>query len=334
MRYCCYYDQSPLYQRPYYFKKLQTENANSKLICSLLAQHVALPPPVLVKLNLTQEPKNIVNMDLNSLKAFSSGDGQYIWEEMKNAYINSTIKSSKKARVFKLDTSSTLQKDDTESNPITVTDQSKSNKYDDIIPLSVCLVSPDSTDIDNVEHPYSTGSQRDFKSKELLSLLTNWKHIFSYPHTAKIISNNKSSKQVSKSATAVRGRNGAPPLEIATTKNETLLGRRGRHYSDVWQEEDYLESLSVPMPSGKFQPLSDWNQFLRNYNENHDGYYREWLLQTYRNRLDALKSSKSFKKRRKNATGMLGSFVANDDEKQDILKVFYYDINALYMASH
>ena len=283
-----------------------------------------LPPPsTLIQLNITQKQK-LVNMDVNSLKAFSSGDVQHIWEEIKTLYSRSTTSSCKKAHTKEI---STVDSDsESQQNVLKINDTHRTgrtkdstvNKYDDTIPLSA---SPDITDMDSAEYSNNAASRRDTNSKEMFALLTKLKHVLSYPQIPKLVEPNSSSMQAPKSSTtAVRGRPSGPLLDI-NGKNGTRLGRRGRHYSEVWQEEDYLEPLSAS--TQKFQPLSDWGQLLRNYSDNHDGYYRDWLLQTYRGKLEVLRTSKSFKKRRKSDSRMRDSRVLHEDEQRDTLKVLH-----------
>jgi hypothetical protein len=52
-----------------------------------------------------------------------------------------------------------------------------------------------------------------------------------------------------------------------------LLGKRGRLYNDVWNEEDFLVKYRVPLKN-----CSEWSNILRNYHDDHDGCYIEWLL--------------------------------------------------------
>ena len=86
------------------------------------------------------------------------------------------------------------------------------------------------------------------------------------------------------------------------------LGKRGRRYREVWEEEDYLSSLLLNRPSlppqgtagsrsgtgntkqtktekGKetvsvrsLQPLEDWSELIQSYSDTHDGYYRDWSV--------------------------------------------------------
>ena len=56
------------------------------------------------------------------------------------------------------------------------------------------------------------------------------------------------------------------------------LGKRGRLYSDVWSEEEYLsisESNRGVCPKG---PLTDWSQLMKNYSDTHDGSYVQWSV--------------------------------------------------------
>lgn len=54
---------------------------------------------------------------------------------------------------------------------------------------------------------------------------------------------------------------------------ERSLGKRGRLYNDVWNEEDFLLKYRVPL-----KKCLEWSDILHNYHDDHDGCYIEWLL--------------------------------------------------------
>jgi hypothetical protein len=56
--------------------------------------------------------------------------------------------------------------------------------------------------------------------------------------------------------------------------SEKFLGKRGRLYNDVWNEEDFL----MKYRGYAFKKCLDWSDILRNYHDDHDGSYIEWLL--------------------------------------------------------
>jgi len=65
--------------------------------------------------------------------------------------------------------------------------------------------------------------------------------------------------------------------KIATTQPPaTLLGKRGRYFLDIWDEEDYLSRIRT---TTNLRPLYHWNDLFHSpYADNHDGCYRDWLV--------------------------------------------------------
>eukprot|EP01041_Mallomonas_annulata_P008159 gene8159-16775_t len=66
-----------------------------------------------------------------------------------------------------------------------------------------------------------------------------------------------------------------------------ILGKRGRPYTDIWEEEDFLEKVSSTSnitsnskssSSCTRGVLEDWSKLFRHYNDDHDGFYIELLL--------------------------------------------------------
>lgn len=52
-----------------------------------------------------------------------------------------------------------------------------------------------------------------------------------------------------------------------------LLGKRGRKYSEVWEEEKFLSKMGL-----KCAPLTDWADLIYNYHDDFDGSYRELMI--------------------------------------------------------
>lgn len=51
------------------------------------------------------------------------------------------------------------------------------------------------------------------------------------------------------------------------------LGKRGRFYGDIWDEESFLiKSNQINI----IDPLDDWSSMFEHYSESHDGNYRDW----------------------------------------------------------
>ena len=71
---------------------------------------------------------------------------------------------------------------------------------------------------------------------------------------------------------ALCGRKLDPTIHLGSI---THLGKRNRLYLDVWKEQDYIERSKQ---RHRFEPLSRWTDLLKNYSDNHDGYYRTWML--------------------------------------------------------
>lgn len=54
------------------------------------------------------------------------------------------------------------------------------------------------------------------------------------------------------------------------------LGKRGRYFLDVWDEEDFVSRMKGPT---RLRPLQKWEDLFKpGYSDNHDGCYRDWLL--------------------------------------------------------
>ena len=58
------------------------------------------------------------------------------------------------------------------------------------------------------------------------------------------------------------------------------LGPRGRHYAEVWEEELFLNRMSVVAAGqdSRFSLLNQWETILPQYRDNYDGCYREFMI--------------------------------------------------------
>ena len=57
------------------------------------------------------------------------------------------------------------------------------------------------------------------------------------------------------------------------------VGPRGRHYAEVWEEELFLNRMSVVAgQDSRFSLLHRWDTILPQYRDNHDGCYREFMI--------------------------------------------------------
>lgn len=88
------------------------------------------------------------------------------------------------------------------------------------------------------------------------------------------------------------------PNTAATTLDPlTLLGKRGRYFLDIWDEEDYLSRIKH---TTRLRPLHHWSDlFHSSYSDNHDGCYRDWLVNSQeatKTRLNDPKFKKSKKR--------------------------------------
>ena len=97
------------------------------------------------------------------------------------------------------------------------------------------------------------------------------------------------------------------------------LGKRGRLYSDVWSEEEYLsisESNRGVCPKG---PLTDWSQLMKNYSDTHDGLYVQWSVN------QAYLLSEQFKKSQPNK---IGHRMKAKEERSKSVKIRDFHITA------
>jgi hypothetical protein len=74
------------------------------------------------------------------------------------------------------------------------------------------------------------------------------------------------------------------------------LGKRGRYFLDIWDEEDFLQRYKNKT---KFRSLRSWDDlFQPGYCDNHDGCYRDWLLGKQQDTKMRLMGSKGGRKKR------------------------------------
>lgn len=62
--------------------------------------------------------------------------------------------------------------------------------------------------------------------------------------------------------------------EVVKLGKDLILGKRGRFYLDVWDEEDFVMNMKQETP---IQVIDDWSSLFHSYSEYHDGYYREYM---------------------------------------------------------
>ena len=97
--------------------------------------------------------------------------------------------------------------------------------------------------------------------------------------------NNNSSSSSSSSSSCFRGNTGSRK-DTKRSKSDTCpvgspgkgvlrLGARGRKYTDVWNEEDFLYKTRQER---LLSTVSDWSSMMRSYNDTHDGAYRDWSV--------------------------------------------------------
>ncbi len=77
-----------------------------------------------------------------------------------------------------------------------------------------------------------------------------------------------------------------------------LLGRRSRYYVELWEEQDFLEKWGPTLGLEHSQPLSDWGFLIKNYRDDYDGYYLEYLLNAPVKFVKRSQSKESHEKRR------------------------------------
>lgn len=61
-----------------------------------------------------------------------------------------------------------------------------------------------------------------------------------------------------------------------TSSSSIRLGKRGRYFLDIWDEEEFLSKIKTKT---RLHVLQDWSElFHGHYTDNHDGCYRDWLV--------------------------------------------------------
>ena len=74
--------------------------------------------------------------------------------------------------------------------------------------------------------------------------------------------------------TTVHGEGGGK-IKIANEKPLHFLGKRGRRYTDVWNEEDFIHKTKQ---HHLFRAIDDWSTLISPHSDNHDGAYRDWSI--------------------------------------------------------
>lgn len=255
----------------------------------MVIQHSVLPPPVLVQ--STKVLASGANSDLNSILTVSGGSAEIFSAGIQNIF------DKRGGNLTKL------------LDPII---GNQAVEESDLIPNCTNHKNIDS-EASGEDYATSSRDRKDAKINEVIALLKRWKHTLAYfqippnLHDFSAVEDNPNQKIYAASSHAGK---------------DMRFGRRRRHYAEIWQEEDYLESLNESnsdLVDG--WPLSDWSQLLPNNNENHDAYYRDWLVQTCGKRAAAIASSKAFKKRRKGDPKMRESGAFYEDEQQEIVRL-------------
>jgi hypothetical protein len=70
--------------------------------------------------------------------------------------------------------------------------------------------------------------------------------------------------------------NGGNGITTAAS-NGFSLGRRGIRYSDVWDEEDFIQRKNRAQT---LTAVDDWSSLLHSYSDTHDGPYRDWSIRS------------------------------------------------------
>ena len=117
-------------------------------------------------------------------------------------------------------------------------------------------------DSNNNNSSSSTGSRNDTNSQKRLSNTDPGSDSSSRSRRNSITTNN--------SDRGVRGH-----IEKSQLMEETSLGKRGRKYSEVWNEEDYIYKSKQ---NDVFSTISDWSSLVSAYSDTHDGAYRDWSV--------------------------------------------------------
>ena len=74
--------------------------------------------------------------------------------------------------------------------------------------------------------------------------------------------------------TTVHGEGGGK-IKIANVKPLHFLGKRGRRYTDVWNEEDFIHKTKQ---HHLFRAIHDWSTLISPHSDDHDGAYRDWSI--------------------------------------------------------
>lgn len=85
-------------------------------------------------------------------------------------------------------------------------------------------------------------------------------------------------------------------IESYTSTTGTHLGKRGRYFLDIWDEEEFISKIKTKT---RLCALNSWQDlFHDHYSDNHDGCYRDWLVGQQMDTKGRLLDNKHNKKKR------------------------------------
>ena len=95
--------------------------------------------------------------------------------------------------------------------------------------------------------------------------------------TATDLSPRKSKSKSSHVNVPLKGhsKEGGGNIKIANVKPLHFLGKRGRRYTDVWNEEDFIHKTKQ---HHLFRVIDDWPTLISPHSDDHDGAYRDWSI--------------------------------------------------------
>ena len=84
----------------------------------------------------------------------------------------------------------------------------------------------------------------------------------------------KTDRDKKKNKHSLSDKNGNVQSDVfVLTEHIPSLGKRGRRYTDIWNEEDFIYKSKQ---ENIFKVVTDWSELINNYSDTYDGTYADW----------------------------------------------------------
>mmetsp|Transcript_26241 Transcript_26241/g.43740 ORF Transcript_26241/g.43740 Transcript_26241/m.43740 type:complete len:1152 (-) Transcript_26241:1806-5261(-) len=120
-----------------------------------------------------------------------------------------------------------------------------------------------------------------------------------------------------------RGRDtGGLQLKDDSSDATVKLGKRGRYCLDIWEEEEFIARTRSKTHT-QLRPLYDWGDLFHShaYDENHDGFYRDWLVSQQVEAKSEIRQKGTMTKRKKSAIDPIFKSVAPEVDTSSLASI-------------